>query len=172
MFGIKTARFERRIENCGFVVRIYRFKDLPVLYSLFNSEIFLKANGVGHTAFSSLLSFCKWIIAAFRTVYVIEVEENHRRRVVGFAGLYDVKAGESLWMSLAIFNPDDRRHGYGQRAVKSILNSLQKNCAVKKVCVEILKTNLPSLCFFEKAGFQVYGQNRDSFLLEMNLGER
>ncbi len=82
IFGIKTARFKRCIRNRALALRLYRLKDLPTLHSLFNRETFLRDNGAQHRAFSSLLSFYKWVVATFQMFYVIEVRENRRRRII------------------------------------------------------------------------------------------
>lgn len=169
IFGIKTVGFRRCIRNCGLALRLYRLRDLPVLYSLFNPEVFLRANGVERRAFGSLLSFCSWVITSFWTFYLIEFREDGKHRIIGFVGLYRMRIGQTAWLSLVIFSPEDRGRGYGQKALGLLLESLQENGVVETVRVEILKTNLSSLCFFMKQGFEVYVECKDRLLLEKNL---
>jgi len=135
-----------------------------MLRSLFTPEIFLETSGL-ELKVSSLLGFYKWLKATFQMVYVIEVEENGGRRIVGFAGLYNVKIGQSLWISFTIFNPKDRRRGYGTKALELVFNFLQKNDAAETVYAEVLKTNVRSLCFLRKLGFEVSRCYEDSFIL-------
>ena len=157
------------MEKGGLTLRLYRLRDLPVLQSLFKPEIFLDASGAEIKA-SSSLSFYRWIKSTFQVVYVIEIEENDGRRIVGFAGLYNMRVGQSLWISFTIFNPKDRRRGYGTKALELLLDLFQKNGAAEKVYAEVSKTNVPSLCFLRKLGFKVSRRYEDSFILEKNDG--
>jgi RimJ/RimL family protein N-acetyltransferase len=97
-------------------------------------------------------------------VYVIEVEEDGRCRIAGFAGLYNMQIGKSLWLSVAIFNPSDRRRGYGTRVLELLLDLLQRNGAAETVYAEVLKTNTTSLSFLRKLGFEVCNQSHESGL--------
>lgn len=172
IFDIKTARFWRCIGNCDLVLRTYRLRELSALYSLFNPEVFLKANGVGNRAFGSLLSFWRWVITSFWAFYLIEIRENDKPRTIGFLGLYNVEVGQTAWLSLAIFSPEDRRRGYGQRALGLLLGSLEEDGVVERVRVGVLKVNLPSLCFFRRQGFKESGESEDRLLLEKELPKR
>jgi RimJ/RimL family protein N-acetyltransferase len=153
------------MESGGLTLRLYRLRDLAVLHSLFKREIFLEASGAELKA-SSSLSFYRWIKSTFQIVYVIEVEEPDGRRIVGFVGLYNMRVGQGLWISFTIFNLKDRRQGYGTKALELLLNLLQKNGAAETVYAEVSKTNLASLCFLRKLGFDVSGRYEDSFILE------
>jgi RimJ/RimL family protein N-acetyltransferase len=156
LFAVRIANFKRRMENCGLTLRLYRLGDLPMLRSLFTPEIFLETSGFGLKV-SSLLGFYKWLKATFQMVYIIEVEENSGHKTVGFAGLYNMRIGRSLWLSLSIFNPKDRRRGYGEQVLRLLLDLLQENGAAETVYAEVLKTNVPSLCLLRKLGFEVCG---------------
>ena len=172
LFWIKTAKFQRSMKNSGLALRLYSLKDLPALHSLFNLEILLRANGARHRAFSSLLLFCKWMITSFQVFYLIENWENDGGRIVGFVGLYNIKIGKTLFLSIGIFKPEDRGRGYGKKSIELLLDSLKKYSVVETVCVEILKTNVASLSFFKKLGFEVYRQYKDRFLLEKHIEKR
>ena len=118
LIGIRTARFGARMEESGVAIRLYRFRDLTALYSLCKPELFLKTIGVQLNAFGSLASFWRWIRTTFQVFYVIEVEESNKAyRIIGFVGIYNIELSESLWVSLVIFDPKDRRRGYGQRTL-------------------------------------------------------
>ncbi len=105
---------------------------------------------------------------AFHVIYVIENEEEGGPRIVGFAGLYDMELGRSLSLSLAVFNLEDRRQGYGEKALTVLLNLLNKNRAAEVVYAEILKSNMPSLRLCRKLGFKVKRLHQDTLLLEKN----
>ena len=164
---MRTVHFKRRIEDGGLTLRLYRLRDLPVLHSLFKPEIFLEASGTELKAGSSL-SFYRWIKSTFQIVYVIEVEENDGRRIVGFAGLYNMRVGQGLWISFTIFDPKDRRRGYGTKALELLLDILQKNGAAETVYAKVSKTNLASLCFLRKLGFEV-SRREDGLILEKKV---
>ena len=157
------------MESGGLTLRLYRLKDLPVLHSLFTPEIFFEASGAELKA-SSLLSFYKWMKTTFQVVYVIEVEETDGRRIAGFVGLYNMKIGQSLWISLTIFSPEHRRRGYGAKALELLLDLLQKNGAAETVYAEVSKTNRTSLSFFTRLGFGVSRCYEDSFVLQKDDG--
>ena len=133
MFGIKTRRLDRWLGDSSLALHLYRIRELQALYSLFQPELFLKANGIGHGPSGSYLSFCLWIRITFQVVYVITVWGIDGPRIVGFAGLYNVQIGRSLGISLAIFKPEDRRRGYGRRTIELLLESLQANNVVNRV---------------------------------------
>jgi RimJ/RimL family protein N-acetyltransferase len=166
LFRIRIVRFKRCMKYRELILRLRRFRDLPVLYSLLTPEILLEASGIEPPAFGSLFFFWIWLKTAFHIVYVIEVEEMGNRRIIGFAGLYDMNIGQSLWLSLAVFNPKDRRRGYGKQTVGLLLECLQKNSAARTVFVEILRTNVASLRFFRKLGFEICKGYKDRFFLE------
>jgi len=156
LFGIRVVSFKRRLEEGGLILRLCRLRDLSILHSFITPEILLEAGGIGHRAFGSLFSFWIWLKMTFQMVYTIQVEELGSRRVIGFAGLYDMTVGKSLSLSLAIFDPTDRRQGYGKQAVALLIECLRKNGAARTVFVEILRKNVASLRFFRKLGFELY----------------
>lgn len=167
-FRIRTVNFERRLKKGGLTLRLYRLRDLGALHSLFKPESLLEASGIRSKAFGSLLSFSKWLMTAFQVAYVIEVKEPCGFRIIGFTGIYNMKIGRGLWLSITIFNPKDRRQGYGRQALELLLHSLQKIGAAGTVYAEVLKMNDPSLRFLRKLGFEVCAQEEDRFLMELS----
>jgi RimJ/RimL family protein N-acetyltransferase len=165
LLRVRIVNFKPHIENCGLTLRLYRLKDLFALLPLFTQEIFLEASGSILKA-SSLLGFYQWLKTTFQVVYLIEIKENGGHRIVGFAGLYNMKIGKSLWLSFAIFNPGDRRQGYGTRSLELLLDLLQKNGAAETVYAEVLKKNVRSLHFLRRLGFEVCSRYEETFLLK------
>jgi RimJ/RimL family protein N-acetyltransferase len=168
LIGVRIVHFKHRMEDDPLRLRLYRLRDLPVLRSLLKPEIFLEASGAEFQT-GSLLSFYKWIRSRFQVVYVIEMKERGGHRVIGFAGLYRMRIGESLWLSLTIFSPEDRSRGYGTKALELLLDLLQKNGAAETVYAEVSKTNGTSLWFLRKVGFKVSMRYEDSFILEKKV---
>lgn len=169
LWSVRIIRFERRIKNDATTLRLYRLRDMPVLYALFDSEIFSAADGAGSKLFGSSQSFWRWMIDTFHVVYVIEAVENSEPRIIGFVGLYNIEIGKRLWLSLTIFDPQDRQRGYGRQALALLLDLLKKSSLAEAVYGEVLKTNLPSLHFFRKIGFEICGQYPDRFLMEKRI---
>ncbi len=136
MVKVKIARFEPCIRGEDFVLRRYELKDVFALRPLFNPELFLSANGLERRAFGSFFSFFRWMVTTFQVFYVCEIEVHRGGRVVGFVGIYNLEIGRSLYLAIAVFNPEDRGRGYGSRAVGLLLNYLNKHRVAEKVYVE------------------------------------
>jgi RimJ/RimL family protein N-acetyltransferase len=166
LFGIRVVRFKRRLEEEGLILQLCRLRDLPALTSRITPEVFQEKGSAEGQAFRSLFPFLKWVMTTFRLIYLIKVDEPPGYRTIGFAGLYHVELGRSLRLSLAVFNPEDRRRGYGEKALKLLLHLLQENGAAEVVYAEILKNNVPSLRLCGKLGFEVKRLYRSGFLLE------
>jgi RimJ/RimL family protein N-acetyltransferase len=171
LFAIKIVRFKYRIEGGGLTLRMYRFRDLPVLHSLFHIPSFLHTSGVEPKTVRSLPLFWRWIRNSFHVFYIIEVAEDSGRRIIGFAGLYHIEIRKSLWLSLALFDAKDRGQGYGRRAVELLLKFFQKGDVVRTVYAEVMKNNLLSLCFCKRLGFELFGERRESFLLKSQIAQ-
>jgi len=167
LFGVKIVNFKRHTETGPLRLRLCKLRDLRTLYSLFTLEIFPEGQG-SKSKPSSLFSFYRWMKNTFRVIYLIEIEENGGRRIIGFVGLYDIELGRNLKLSLAVFNPEDRGRGYGEKAITVLLSLLHENGAAEVVYAEILKNNVPSLGLCTKLGFEVKSLSQDTLLLEKN----
>jgi RimJ/RimL family protein N-acetyltransferase len=165
-FGIKGVRFKRRLEKSGLILQLCRLQDLPALHSLITPEVFRETANAEFQAFRSQFSFLKWVMTIFQVIYLIEIDESGARRIVGFAGLYGIELSRNLRLSLTVFTPEDRRRGYGEKALKLLLGLLQENGAAEVVYAEVLKNNVPSLCLCIKLGFKVKRPYQDRVLLE------
>ncbi len=167
-----AAKFQHRIENTDLALRLLRWRDLALLYSIFASEVFLKESGAGFKPFSSLLTFWRWLVSVFHRFYVILMYREGRSTVIGFIGFYNVRVHKSLMLSIAIFAPEYRRKGYGRRSVGMLLDYLLKNNIVGRVAAEVPEADPRSLSFFHAMGFNVCGRDEDKLLLEKFLKEK
>jgi ribosomal protein S18 acetylase RimI-like enzyme len=172
LIGIKIVRFKRRLEEGEVALQFCRLRDLPTFRSLITSKVFQDPASATRQASCSLFSFLKWVMKTFQVIYLIEVDRPPRRRIIGFVGLYNMELGRSLRLSLAVFNPQDRSRGYGEKALKLLLNLLQENGAAEVVYAEILKSNVPSLRLCRKLGFEVKRLYSDRLLLEKEQKRR
>jgi RimJ/RimL family protein N-acetyltransferase len=119
----------------------------------------------GEKTFRSLPSFIKWLLLTFQVIYLIEAEKT----VLGFAGLYNMKAGKSLNLSIVLFNPDNRGKGHGTDVLGLLLPYLQEKGLVEEVVAEVTSANTLSLSFFEKARFEITGHKDDRIVLSKKL---
>jgi RimJ/RimL family protein N-acetyltransferase len=163
---VRSVRLKKCMRDRDLILRLYRFRDLPVLSSLLTPEIFVESNGMEPGTFGSVFSFWIWLKATFNTTYVIELEERDGCRIIGLIGLYDMTIGRQAWLSLALFDPRDRGRGYGRQALNLLFEDLQKNRTAREVLVEVSKRNLPSLRFFRKLGFKIYWRSKNRIILE------
>ncbi len=167
-----AAKFQRRIENTDLALRLFRWRDLALLFSFFGSEAFLKESDDGFKPSSSLLTFWRWLVSVFHLFYVILMYREGGSKVIGFVGLYDIRVHGSLMLSIAIFDPEYRRKGYGRRSVGMLLDYLLKNSIVERVAAEVPEDDLRSLSFFHAMGFNVCRRNENKLLLEKFLKDK
>ncbi|MGZ3535971.1 MAG: GNAT family N-acetyltransferase [Thermodesulfobacteriota bacterium] len=166
---MKIVHFKSQIRSGPLTLRLCRLGDLRILHPLLTSEIFPTL--ISRSKPRSLFFFHSWIKRAFQVIYVIEVKENDGHRMIGFVGLYDMELGRSLNLSLTIFNLEDRKRGYGEKALSLLLSLLQENNAAEVIYAEILKSNVPSLRLCRKLGFKINKLYQDRILLEKDPRE-
>jgi len=153
--SLRAVHFKPVLVDSELSLRIGRLWDLARLEARFVPELFLQAAGRQEgRPFRSLLRFRKWLKSKFDLLYLIEIQECPNRRMVGFLGFYGVRPDKRLWMSLAIFDAEDRRRGYGARAVQLVCDYLQHETGIRRVFVEVAKRNHASLAFFKTCCFR------------------
>ncbi len=157
--SLRVVRFKPILADKDLSLRICGLWDLARLKTLFDPGLFLQTAGREVRPFRSLFSVHKWLKSTFDLLYFIEVQAHGKKRIVGFVGFYGLRAEERLWMSLAIFDVDDRRRGYGGRAVQLVCDFLQYETGIKRVFVEVAKRNHTSLSFFQACSFSRRGQS-------------
>ena len=157
--GIQAVRFKAMLVDKELSLRICRLWDLPWLKRRFDAELFLVAAGREVMPFRSLVSFRNWLNSTFNLLYLIKIQEHGKRRILGFIGFYGFRAEDCLWMSLAIFDANDRRRGYGARAVQLVTDFLQNKTGIKRVSAEIAERNYASLAFFQACSFRLKGES-------------
>lgn len=162
---LSAGRFARRIGNDGFSLRFRRVRDLPYLHDLFHCHIFQKNSSFGRRSPLQLLLFIKWLLSTFQVFYVIEAD----MKSVGFIGLYDFEIGKKSWVSVAIFDPVNRRKGYGRKGIDLLCNYLKDNKLAEKLYAEVLEINTESVSFFRAVGFKIKEEDGERVILEKKL---
>jgi RimJ/RimL family protein N-acetyltransferase len=161
VLGVHAMRFKTILVDKELSLRICRLWDLPRLRTRLAPGLFLQAAGRKILPFRSLFSFRNWLNLTFNLLYLIAAEEHGKQRTIGLIGFYGIRAEDSLWLSLAIFDANDRRRGYGARAVQLVGDFLQHETGIKRVFVEVEKRNLASLSFFQACSFRLQGEAAD-----------
>lgn len=156
--GVRALRFDPLLKDKELSLRLCGLWHLKDLKTRFHPGLFLLAAGRDVRPFRSLFAFLKWLKSTFDVFYRIEIRDRGERRVIGFVGFYSVRAEDHLWMSLAIFDANDRRRGYGVRAVELVCDYLRHETGIKQVFVEVAKRNLVSRSFFQACSFRQKGK--------------
>jgi RimJ/RimL family protein N-acetyltransferase len=138
--------------------------DLSCLRRFFQEADF-SLPPAGRKTLHFLPFFTNWLLRTFQLIYLIEWEKT----VLGFVGLYDIKPGKSLKLSIAIFSSGNRRKGYGTEALELLLPYLQKKGLAEEVSAEVSGENRQSLSFFTKAGFEITERSDDRITLSRKL---
>jgi RimJ/RimL family protein N-acetyltransferase len=168
--GIKWTRFRRILELGTLRLRLLKIKDLFLLRSLFRSENFRGTCFDGFEPFHSLFSFCRWLISSIQVSYLVEIDTPFENwRIVGFVGLYNLKRSRTPYLSALLFDPEDRRKGYGRQALNLMFDFLTETAVAQKVFAEVMKTNVASLAFLQNLDFQVLAERGDELLMVKDL---
>jgi L-amino acid N-acyltransferase YncA len=131
-------------------LRPLRIFDSSFVHAGLLSDDLLAANGLTRPITSS--QFLTWSHIKKRFVFSYCILANGRR--VGFIGLHSFRPCATAEVSLAIFEKDMRRRGYGSRAFQLFLLDLQKHQSVKRVVARVSYSNSISLSFWKKLGFE------------------
>jgi diamine N-acetyltransferase len=169
LLGIRVIRFEPKIKGEQLTLRLLCIRDLFILRSTFRSELPPEIGGAALESFGFLASLWRWLRSTFQVLYVIERERAYAHRIVGFIGLYDLDMGRRASLSTVLFDPRDRRQGYGRESVHILLDFLEKAGVAKQVYVEVLKGNLTSMMFFQEMGFKIQASHSDCLLMTKKL---
>ncbi len=145
-------------------LRPLRMSDGPFILRGLNDGAILKASGLRRPVASSWFFAWWWIKKTFVPAYCIAY---HSRRI-GFIGLYNLLPGESAEVSLAIFDSNFRRLGYGTRAFGLLIQEIERHAVVKNLIAKITIGNRDALLFWRKLGFVEAGIFDD--IINMSVG--
>jgi len=131
-------------------LRPVRIFDALFIHSRFVSDDFPATKGLIRPVTASWFLLWWWIKKTFTFSYCILVDEKQ----TGFIGLYNMQPCSSVEISLALFEKDMRRKGYGSRAFHLLMHDLEKHQLADKIFVRVDKDNFISLAFWKKLGFE------------------
>jgi RimJ/RimL family protein N-acetyltransferase len=144
------VHIHRQLTENNLSLRPVRIFDALFIHSGFVSDDFPAAKGLTRPITSSWFLMWCWLKKRFAFSYCILV--NGRR--AGFIGLHNMRPCAYAEMSLALFEKDMRRKGYGSRAFHLLMHDLEKLQFAEKIFVRVEKDNFISLAFWKKLGFE------------------
>ena len=100
---------------------------------------------------------------------LIEAKGGRRDPLIGFVGIYRLEIGRRLYLSVVLFDPEDRRRGHGRQALTLLFHSLNRVGLAKEVRAEVLRSNADSLAFFRAMDFSLLADQGDRLLLTRTL---
>jgi len=168
MIGIRLVRVPRCIKSRGVKVRAFRLTDLPTLARLFREETHMSSYKVVTVA-KNLLTLRQWISRTFQAFYLIEQRATDTNEIRGFIGLYNIRLGMHMTLAAGILDPAYRGQGLGSQALQLFLTSLRNSRAANTIRVEVAKSNLRSVHFFDRLGFEVCQCTEDYFVMNKFL---
>lgn len=104
----------------------------------------------------------------FNAAYIITIDHAPS----GFAGLYNLAPGQSVEISLVIFDREKRGRGFGIRAFTLIADNLQKNGVARRILVSCKSDNTSAQSFWSRCGFHEHHRQGDLVTLYRDLVER
>ena len=149
LVGIRAVRFKSRLTRGDLMLRRYSLKDVGSLHRLFAHYNDSTVQFRGPRFF-----FWIWLHRTFQWIYTIRLPTGRATRIIGFIGLYGMESTRRVNLSIALFDPGDRAHGYGRRALELLLDDFKNRSIAMEVRVEVTADNAASLAFFEKLGFE------------------
>jgi ribosomal protein S18 acetylase RimI-like enzyme len=156
-------------ETDGFTLHRYRLRDAGCLRRRFGPRVLHPPAGGGEAPPASSLGFWFWLHRTFRWVYTISLPDGVGRRIIGFIGLYGIEPARDITLAVTIFDPRDRRRGYGRRALRLLLADFRDRSVVPAVSVEVSPDNDISLAFFHTLGFRQVARSAARYRLRLRL---
>jgi ribosomal protein S18 acetylase RimI-like enzyme len=111
-------------------------------------------------------------VASYRVFWRRRIKAVGTDRMIGFVGLYNLEIGQRLYLSAVLFDPEDRRQGYGRQALTLLFNFLKEAGVIREVRAQVFRSNVASLAFLHTLGFEVLVDQGDQLLLVKALDQK
>lgn len=172
MFGIRIRRLPRVIKGDKVTLRLYRLNDLRILQRCSRAVDTTPGLHAFGCSTDTLWSFQRWIGRTFQILYlIIDPNADQPSSIAGYIGLYDIRLGEDLTLSIGIFDPQHRGIGLGRKAMELLLQAMADCRAAQTIQVEILHSHVQSLAFFKQLGFDIRRQSERALLMTKSVGK-
>lgn len=163
--GIFFTAIPATMEDGNIRLRPLRISDGAFLKTGFGGEESLKASGLYSPLSLSGGGIRRWIGKTYDLAWCIEID----LQPAGFAGVFNLRPGESAEASLIIFRRELRRLGYGGRVFRMIARTLARKTGVRRFVVRVRADNRAALSFWRKTGFQYAGCDGGTSTMEFDL---
>ncbi len=144
------AYLSASIEDRDLRLRRIRISDGPLLSKLLEHDDILKSSGISAPRRTPWVLFYWWLRRTFLVASCIERES----RTIGFIGLSKPPIGKSAEISLVIFDPTNRRRGFGTRAFQLSCRVFYALTPEDILLVKVQNDNEAALSFWSKLGFE------------------
>ncbi len=162
---MRYAKFPGCIKDDNLRLKSMKISDGAFVSRGLRNKAVLKATGLNKSISASWLSIWWWFKRTYNCSFCIELKSMP----IGFIGLYNMKPGESADISLVIFDEKFRRHGYGSKAFRLLVQSLQRLSVAGKILVKVRTDNYMALSFWRKSGFEETGISDGIIAMSMDL---
>jgi GNAT superfamily N-acetyltransferase len=109
--------------------------------------------------------------ASYRVFWRRRIKAAGTDRMIGFLGLYNLETGQRVYLSAVLFDPEDRRQGYGRQALTLLFNFLTESGVAREARAQVFRSNAASLAFLQAVGFEVLADHGDQLLLVKALDQ-
>lgn len=93
-----------------------------------------------------------------KTIY-FGIEDKSRKILIGIIFLSRINfIHQTSWLGVFIGDKNARGKGYGKEAVKMIVDYAFNNLNLRKVSLEVVKTNKAAIAVYKKLGFVIEGE--------------
>lgn len=163
--GIFFTAIPATLEDGNIRLRPLRVSDAAFLKTGFGGEESLKANGLCSPLSLSGNAVRRWIKRTYDLAWCIEID----LQPAGFAGVLNLRPGESAEASLIVFRRELRRRGHGGRVFRMIAETLARKTGVKRFVVRVRADNRAALSFWRKTGFEYTGCDNGTSTMAFDL---
>lgn len=159
------AKVPRYMRDGNLMLRPMRIWDGPFLAGRLMRNDILRSCGIQSRPEISWFTLYRYLRRLFFVSYCIEYSSE----IVGFSGLYNLRADKSAEMSLMIFNDSRRRTGLGTKALRLLSRGFASSPFVERILVSVRTENSAALAFWAKLGFKEIRRSEDTSELELSL---
>jgi ribosomal protein S18 acetylase RimI-like enzyme len=153
----------RYIHDGDILLRPMRVWDGPFVSIILQRGDILKSSGVRKLRTTPWFLLYLWLRRTFFAAYCIE----RNARTIGFIGIYNLVPGRSAEISLAIFDPADRRKRAGSRACQALCRSFFSSALGNTLIARVRNDNAAARGFWSRLGFETTHRDGDVLVMEL-----
>ena len=98
------------------------------------------------------------------------IEDKLNKELVGIIFLSKINMiHQTCWLGIFLGEESARGKGFGKEAVSLIVNYAFTNLNLRKVSLEVVKTNKNAITVYKKLGFDIEGNLKNNVWIDNNL---